>query len=439
MEEIKKGNTGKTVLELQSTLIFTGFLIRKDGIFGIETETAVKLFQKNSKIKSDGIVNQSTWEKLIQAKEAKSSSALEDRMYLLEKPLNKLEATTIIQKKHTGLLVEKLQIEMLKQGYLLGIDGIFGIETEKAVKDFQQKNKLQIDGVVGERTWKALLKEKIAKQTKVFLPKRSTKLPTLAQGVKGLQVEKLQDLLIENNYQLEKTGNFDSTTANVVRNFQQKVGLVNDGIVGQNTWPYLLNYKNLKLKMLKEQDLKDIAISLKIELAIIQAVFEVESNGFGFLSNTEPKILFEGHVFWQQLIERGISPAQFGKEYADILYPQWTKSYYKGGLSEYERLEKAILIHEEAALASASWGTFQIMGYHFKICGFQTVSDFVKAQRKNEGEHLKCFVNYIQWNNLIGYLQTKNWAAFAFGYNGAGYKINRYDEQLAKAYKKFSS
>ena len=43
---------------------------------------------------------------------------------------------------------------------ILGInaDGIFGSETEKAVKRFQSKNGLLVDGIVGQETWKALLK-----------------------------------------------------------------------------------------------------------------------------------------------------------------------------------------------------------------------------------------------------------------------------------------
>ena len=44
---------------------------------------------------------------------------------------------------------------------------------------------------------------------------------------------------------------------------------------------------------------------------------------------------------------------------------KWTKSHYKGDMGEYERLKKALAIHEKAAACSASWGLFQIMGFNY--------------------------------------------------------------------------
>lgn len=52
--------------------------------------------------------------------------------------------------------VKRLQIGLNKHGYNLQVDGIFGQATEKAVKDFQKKHGLVVDGVVGAKTWKAL-------------------------------------------------------------------------------------------------------------------------------------------------------------------------------------------------------------------------------------------------------------------------------------------
>ena len=48
---------------------------------------------------------------------------------------------------------------------------------------------------------------------------------------------------------------------------------------------------------------------------------------------------------------------------------KWTKSHYEGGMGEYERLKKALAIHEKAAACSASWGLFQIMGFNYAACG----------------------------------------------------------------------
>ena len=58
-----------------------------------------------------------------------------------------------------GDAVILLQSELIRLGYSLpkyGIDGDFGKETEMAVKQFQQDNRLTVDGVVGPKTWKAL-------------------------------------------------------------------------------------------------------------------------------------------------------------------------------------------------------------------------------------------------------------------------------------------
>lgn len=57
-----------------------------------------------------------------------------------------------------GTLVEYLQLALVRAGYAtLSIDGVFGARTRDAVRDFQQKNGLTPDGVVGRRTWSALM------------------------------------------------------------------------------------------------------------------------------------------------------------------------------------------------------------------------------------------------------------------------------------------
>jgi len=54
--------------------------------------------------------------------------------------------------------VKKLQELLNKYGFKLSVDGKFGQNTEKAVKEFQTKNGLKSDGKVGPNTWDALLK-----------------------------------------------------------------------------------------------------------------------------------------------------------------------------------------------------------------------------------------------------------------------------------------
>ncbi len=61
-----------------------------------------------------------------------------------------------IQYGSSGEEVKKLQKELNKYGYKLDVDGQFGSKTQSAVKDYQKKNNLSVDGIVGENTWGSL-------------------------------------------------------------------------------------------------------------------------------------------------------------------------------------------------------------------------------------------------------------------------------------------
>lgn len=63
---------------------------------------------------------------------------------------------SIIKKGSKGESVKWLQYELNKRGYKLSVDGDFGAKTEAAVKDFQSKNKLVVDGIVGKNTIRSL-------------------------------------------------------------------------------------------------------------------------------------------------------------------------------------------------------------------------------------------------------------------------------------------
>lgn len=63
---------------------------------------------------------------------------------------------SIIKKGSKGESVKWLQYELNKHGYKLSVDGDFGAKTEAAVRDFQSKNKLVVDGIVGKNTIRSL-------------------------------------------------------------------------------------------------------------------------------------------------------------------------------------------------------------------------------------------------------------------------------------------
>lgn len=260
-------------------------------------------------------------------------------------------------------------------------------------------------------------------------------------GATGDEVLTLQDLLNQWGFTSTQTGVFDENTEKAVRDFQQAQGLSADGIVGKQTWDTLQDETKRELVpfRLSEVDFRKAAGYLNIEVAAIKAVQEVETGGRGgFIRVGYPTILFEGHIFWDQLEKKGLNPKDYISGNEDILYSKWTKMYYKQGMKEYERLKRAEQINREAALCSASWGMWQIMGFNYAACGCSTVFDFCTEMQLNEGTQLNLFTSFLKANGWDKYLRTKNWVEFANHYNGISYKKNQYDEKLMQAYKKYS-
>lgn len=185
---------------------------------------------------------------------------------------------------------------------------------------------------------------------------------------------------------------------------------------------------NANAKRLTADDWVEAAAALKCEVAAIRAVADVESAGDSFLLSGRPKILFEAHIFGR------LTNHAHTATHPAISSRTWNRALYKGGEGEYPRLLQAMALSPIAALESASWGKFQIMGMNWKACGFNSVLEFVFAQYASEAEQLGAFVDFLKSRRLDRHLVTKNWAAFANGYNGPGYKANRYDTKMQEAY-----
>lgn len=174
---------------------------------------------------------------------------------------------------------------------------------------------------------------------------------------------------------------------------------------------------------------------LGCEIAVIKAVAKIESLGSGFNADGTPKTLFEGH--WFHKFTKGKYTGIW--KYRSISYPRWVRIWYGNQKAEKKRLSLACSLNRTAALKSASWGCFQIMGFNYKIAGFDTVQSFVNAMYRSEDEHLFAFVNYVKNRKLSKYLIKKDFDRFAYFYNGAGYKKNKYAVKMYNAYKSFKS
>lgn len=128
---VKKGDQGAEVHAIQHLLRAHGYSLTVDGIFGNKTRAEVQAFQAAKGLSADGIVGAKTWNALISGKTVQNGSS--------------------------GEAVFAVQRLLHKFGYTLTIDGKFGPITTQAVKDFQQKYGLKVDGIVGPETWKALV------------------------------------------------------------------------------------------------------------------------------------------------------------------------------------------------------------------------------------------------------------------------------------------
>jgi hypothetical protein len=274
-----------------------------------------------------------------------------------------------------------------KKGYPVTPDGVFGQQTQIAVYRFQQENGLTADGVVGKETWKAIV------ENTGSLPPEKPDIPvSTSQDSKPAPAQ----------VQEQPAGRITATPVKTAT----------------------LNYA-------------DTVKVLNVEEAAIRAVCEIESGGrTGFFPDGRPIILFEGHIFWRELKKRGIEPERYQDSYADVLFPKWDKSKYRGGAAEYDRMNKAANISEEAALCSASWGMFQIMGFNYKLCGYDSVREYVQAMKAGSNNHLLAFAHFLKNTGIDHLLRNLDWAGFAARYNGPGYKQNRYDEKLQTAYLK---
>ena len=131
------------------------------------------------------------------------------------------------------------------------VDGVFGNQTEEAVRKFQSIFGLSQDGVVGRGTWYKLvflyvgvtnLSELVSEGQRFYNIQFGPSSPVLREGSTGQAVSALQFFLAivaQFRYNIPSPaidGIFGPVTRQSVEAFQRQVGLAVDGIVGRNTW-----------------------------------------------------------------------------------------------------------------------------------------------------------------------------------------------------------
>ncbi len=275
-----EGNTGTQVRYLQQGLRILCFNPKRlDGIFDANTTSAVKKYQAARSLTPDGIVGDGTWGK-IKSDITPIQTALKNKGFYTgtidgvagdgtynalinfqsangliadgmagNSTLEKLYAADptpnkpVLQLGSTGEYVIELQEKLIRLGYSCGdsgADGIFGDDTYRAVRMFQQNNGLSVDGKVGPNTWAKL---------EAAPPNDQIETPLLVLGSKGAAVTRLQNRLLELEYDCGVSGadgNFGPATQSAVINFQKNNGLSPDGKVGPKTWEKLNSVNPVK-------------------------------------------------------------------------------------------------------------------------------------------------------------------------------------------------
>lgn len=156
---IKRGDKGDYVKKAQKLLIAKGFSCGSagaDGDFGSGTYSAVIAFQKANNLSADGIIGTATWEKLLEDDKTTTDSSAESST---ETESNCTVELPVLKKGAKGFPVLAVQILMSKQNVSVKYtDGDFGADTLAKVQLFQKNKGLTADGIIGSKTWNALLK-----------------------------------------------------------------------------------------------------------------------------------------------------------------------------------------------------------------------------------------------------------------------------------------
>ncbi|MHA6801737.1 N-acetylmuramoyl-L-alanine amidase [Bounagaea algeriensis] len=160
MQLLRRGDAGPAVAEIRNTLATLGILPPQNGrdaaVFDEAAEHAVRIFQQQRGLITDGIVGPATYRALTDA-----------RWQLGDRSL-----TFLVSKPMSGDDVFTLQERLLELGYDAGRpDGIFGRETDQALRSFQRDYGLNADGICGPSTLRALkqLAPKVRGGRPVFL------------------------------------------------------------------------------------------------------------------------------------------------------------------------------------------------------------------------------------------------------------------------------
>jgi len=262
---LRQGSTGAAVFTLQRQLNritkdypFLG-LLTVDGIFGRKMTETVKKFQKQFNLTADGVVGRSTWYKIsyiyVSVKDLAELTS-EGETFSGTLPDGSWNfGSSVLKQGSTGSEVEQVQFWLSTLAQYessipsVTVDGVYGSGTAAAVRAFQRRYGLTVDGIVGRTTWTELYDQFRSIQSDNGTPNAYPG-AALRQGSSGQNVRlvqfwlKIARTVYSRLNNITVDGIFGSSTAAAVRRFQTYFGLTSDGVVGRTTWNKLYEVYN---------------------------------------------------------------------------------------------------------------------------------------------------------------------------------------------------
>jgi len=249
MVGLTRGARGEAVVQLQRLLISLGQdpAGGADGIFGPGTEAALRNVQSAFGLTASGMVDETTAARLLSGN-APAPAPAPTPEAPAESPAPEVEAPAAPAPSDSPLIglkygdwggnVTTLQEQLIASGRALrgGADGLFGLVTMNALKDFQAANGLEVTGRVNDATAQALASNS-ADRSAAAASNPYTQLVGLRPGALGGSVEALQQRLLDLGVQVRGgvDGIFGPATANSLKAFQTQRGLPADGVVDNAT------------------------------------------------------------------------------------------------------------------------------------------------------------------------------------------------------------
>lgn len=189
---------------------------------------------------------------------------------------------------------------------------------------------------------------------------------------------------------------------------------------------------------LTDEDFREVAEELGVEVAAIKAVVEIEAGAKheGFWANGKPIINFDLSMFRKFAARNKINLSRYQRSHTVVFAKPNRARYGSYQAAQQARLDAARTIDDKTAIEGTFWGMFQLGGFNWKVCGTSSPDEFVRLMSRSERDQLELFAEFIRETGMLPLLKAKNWSAFARRYNGPSYARRGYHTRLARAYAK---